>query len=187
MNKTVNVKNITLISMGIALNVVGAFIALNLRLPIYLDSIGTILIACMLGPKYAVITGVGGSLVSGMTFDIYSLYFAPVQITTGFLAGLMYKKGMLKGVKTLLGTFIFTLPTSIISATIAAFLFGGVTSSGSSYIVQILSHFNVPVVVGVFVTQVFTDYADKFLAVVLVGIVVNSMPKALKTSMTTNK
>ena len=94
---------------------------------------------------------------------------------------------MLKGVKTLLGTFIFTLPTRIISATIAAFLFGGVTSSGSSYIVQILSHFNVPVVVGVFVTQVFTDYADKFLAVVLVGIVVNSMPKALKTSMTTNK
>ena len=94
---------------------------------------------------------------------------------------------MLKGVKTPLGTFIFTLPTSIISATIAAFLFGGVTSSGSSYIVQILSHFNIPVVVGVFVTQVFTDYADKFLAVVLVGIVVNSMPKALKTSMTTNK
>ena len=94
---------------------------------------------------------------------------------------------MLKGVKTLLGTFIFTVPTSIISATIAAFLFGGVTSSGSSYIVQILSHFNVPVVVGVFVTQVFTDYADKFLAVVLVGIVVNSMPKALKTYMTTNK
>ena len=94
---------------------------------------------------------------------------------------------MLKGVKTPLGTFIFTLPTSIISATIAAFLFGGVTSSGSSYIVQILSHFNVPIVVGVFVTQVFTDYADKFLAVVLVGIVVNSMPKALKTSMTTNK
>ena len=29
MNKTVNVKNITLISMGIALNVVGAFIAKN--------------------------------------------------------------------------------------------------------------------------------------------------------------
>ena len=109
MNKTVNVKNITLISMGIALNVVGAFIALNLRLPIYLDSIGTILIACMLGPKYAVITGVGGSLVSGMTFDIYSLYFAPVQITTGYLAGIMYKKDMLKGVKTPLGTFIFTL------------------------------------------------------------------------------
>ena len=187
MNKTVNVKNITLVGMGIAINIIGAFIALGLRLPIYLDSVGTIFIACVLGPKYAVATGVLGSLVSGMTFDVYSLYFAPVQISTGLLAGIMYNKGFLKGAKTPLGVFLFTLPTSLISAMIAAFLFGGVTSSGSSYIVQILSHFNVPMVVSVFITQVFTDYADKFLAVVLVGIVVNSMPKALKTSMTTNK
>ena len=182
MNKTVNVKNITLISMGIALNVVGAFIALNLRLPIYLDSIGTILIACLIGPKYAVMTGVCGSLVSGITFDPYSIYFAPVQISTGLLAGLMYNKGFLKGKKTPLGVFIFTLPTSIISACIAAFLFGGVTSSGSSYIVQILSHFNVPMVVGVFVTQVITDYADKFVAVIIVALVVSAMPKNYKLS-----
>ena len=181
MNKTVNVKNITLISMGIALNVVGAFIALNLRLPIYLDSIGTILIACMLGPKYAVITGVGGSLVSGMTFDPYSIYFAPVQISTGLFAGLMYNKGFLEGKKTPLGVFVFTLPTSIISACIAAFLFGGVTSSGSSYIVQILSHFNVPMVVSVFITQVCTDYADKFLAVSLVALAVAVLPKSYKS------
>ena len=48
MNKTVNVKNITLVGMGIAINIIGAFIALGLRLPIYLDSVGTIFIACVL-------------------------------------------------------------------------------------------------------------------------------------------
>lgn len=187
MNKTINVKNLTLVGMGIALNIVGAFIALNLRLPIYLDSVGTIFIACVLGPKYAVLTGVLGSLVSGMTFDIYSLYFAPVQISTGLLAGLMYNKGFLKGAKTPLGVFLFTLPTSLISAVIAAFLFGGVTSSGSSYIVQILSHFNVPMVVSVFITQVFTDYADKFLAVVLVGLVVKALPKNFTKELANNR
>lgn len=187
MNKKTNVKNLTLVGMGIALNIVGAFIALNLRLPIYLDSVGTIFIACLLGPKYAVLTGILGSLVSGMTFDIYSLYFAPVQISTGFLAGLMYKKNMLKGLKTPLGVFIFTLPTSIISAAIAAFLFGGVTSSGSSYIVQILSHFNVPMVVSVFITQVFTDYADKFLSVILVGLVVSAIPKSFTKELADNR
>jgi Protein of unknown function (DUF1393). len=87
MNKNMNVRNLTLVGMGIALNVIGALVALGLRLPIYLDSIGTILIACLLGPKFAVMTGVCGSLVSGMTFDPYSLYFAPVQISTGLLAG----------------------------------------------------------------------------------------------------
>ena len=182
MNKKINIRNLTLVSMAIALNVIGALVALGLRLPIYLDSIGTILIACLIGPKYAVMTGVCGSLVSGITFDPYSIYFAPVQISTGLLAGIMYNKGFLKGKKTPLGVFIFTLPTSIISACIAAFLFGGVTSSGSSYIVQILSHFNVPMVVGVFATQVITDYADKFVAVIIVALVVSAMPKNYKLS-----
>lgn len=182
MNKKINIRNLTLVSMAIALNVIGALVALGLRLPIYLDSIGTILIACLIGPKYAVMTGVCGSLVSGITFDPYSIYFAPVQISTGLLAGIMYNKGFLKGKKTPLGVFIFTLPTSIISACIAAFLFGGVTSSGSSYIVQILSHFNVPMVVGVFATQVITDYADKFIAVIIVTLVVSAMPKNYKLS-----
>ena len=52
-----NIRNLTLVAMGISLNVIGALIALTLRLPIYLDSIGTILIACLLGSKYAVMTG----------------------------------------------------------------------------------------------------------------------------------
>lgn len=184
MNKNVNVRNISLIGLGIALNIIGAFIALTLRLPIYLDSIGTILIACLLGPKYAVITGVCGSLVSGMTFDIYSLYFAPVQISTGLLAGIMYNKGFLEGKKTPLGVLIFTIPTSIISAIIAAYLFGGVTSSGSSYIVQIMRALGMPDVLSVFVIQVFTDYIDKFVGVALVALSVNALPKSIKVSMT---
>ena len=110
MNKKIDTKKITLMSMGIALNIIEALTALTLKLPIYVDSVGTIFVACLLGPKYAVMTGVCGSLVSGMTFDVYSLYFAPVQISTGLLAGLMYKKGFLKGKRTPLGVFIFTLP-----------------------------------------------------------------------------
>ena len=175
-----NVKHLTYIAMGVALNIVGALVAYSLRLPIYLDSIGTILIACLLGPKYAVITGLAGSLVSGMTFDVYSIYFAPVQILTGFFSGIMYQKNFLKGMKTFLGVLIFTIPTSIASAVIAAFLFGGVTSSGSSYIVQMLGAIGVPTVVGVFATQIVTDYADKFLAVILVGLVVAALPKQIK-------
>lgn len=183
MNNNMNTRKLTLMAMGISINIIGALIALTLKLPIYLDSIGTILVACLLGPKYAVMTGVCGSLVSGMTFDPYSLYFAPVQISTGLFAGVMYNKGFLNGKKTPLGVFIFTLPTSLISAVIAAYLFGGVTSSGSSYIVQILSNLNVPMVVSVFVTQVCTDYADKFLAVILVALGVSALPSNYKLSL----
>ena len=41
---------ICLIALAIVMNVIGGQIALALRLPIYLDSIGTIMISAMLGP-----------------------------------------------------------------------------------------------------------------------------------------
>lgn len=181
MNK--QTRNLTLMGLGVTLNIVGAFIALQLRLPIYLDSIGTILVACLLGPKYAILTGLCGSVVSGITFDIYSLYFAPVQIATGLFAGMMYQKGFLKGKKTPVGVLLFTLPTSLISAVIAAFLFGGVTSSGSSYVVQILMQLGMPDVMSVFATQVMTDYMDKFIAVVLVAVGVAALPYSMKQTL----
>ena len=180
MNSNISVKRMTIISFGIALNIIGAFIALGLRLPIYLDSVGTIMVAALLGPKYAVMTGLCGSIISGMTFDIYSLYFAPVQISTGLLAGLMYKNNFLKGFKTPIGVFIFVLPTSILSSIISAGVFGGITSSGSSYIVQILSAFGLNKTVSVFITQIFTDYADKFIGVLLVSIGISALPTKYK-------
>ena len=176
----IDIKKISIVGFGIALNIVGAFIALTLRLPIYMDSIGTILVACLLGPKYAILTGLGGSIISGVTFDIYSLYFAPVQISTGLLAGYMYRKHFLEGKKTPLGVLIVTLPTSIISAVIAAKLFGGVTSSGSSYVVQVLKVLGMPDVASVFVTQVFTDYIDKYVAVLFVAAACKVLPHQFK-------
>lgn len=187
MNKKITTSELTLIALGVALNVIGAFIALNLRLPIYLDSIGTILIACILGPKFAIITGLCGSMVSGMTFDIYSFFFMPVQISTGLIAGLMYKKGFLNGMKTVFGVSVFSIPTSIISAIITAFIFGGITSSGSSYVVQILSSMGMNQVSSVFITQVLTDYADKFIAVMLVNSAVLAIPSTFRYKLKSSK
>lgn len=175
--KNLSTYQVSIIALGVVLNVVGAFIALILRLPIYLDSIGTIFIACLLGPKYGVLTGILGSFVSGITFDIYSLFIIPVQISTGLISGIMFKKGYLNGYKIFLGVMAFAIPTSILSAIIVSIVFQGVTSSGSSYIVQILSTFGISKFVGVFLTQVLTDYIDKFIAVLIVKYVISLIPK----------
>ena len=114
-------------------------------------------------------------------------FFRQVQISTGLIAGLMYKKGFLNGVKTPIGVLAFSIPTSILSAIIAAFVFGGVTSSGSSYIVQILSGFGINKVVSVFLTQVLTDYIDKLIAVLLVNSAVLSIPSNFIYKLKTNK
>lgn len=176
----VSTRALTLVALGITMNMVGGFIALQFKLPIYLDAIGTLMVASLLGPKYALLAGIGSNLVGGFTTDPYALYFIPSQIATGFIAGLMYEKGMLQGKKTLLGALIITIPTSFISACIAAYVFGGITSSGSSYIVQILKVLGVPDVISVFSTQVLTDYIDKLTGVFLVAAVLRVCPKSFK-------
>ena len=168
---------LTIMGIGIALNIIGAFIALNLRLPIYLDSIGTIMVGFVLGPFYGMVTGVLGSVVSGITFDIYSLYFAPVQIFTGFFAGYFYEKGLMKGKKLFLSVFIMTLFVSFTGACLTAYIFGGITSSGSSYIIVILNNLGVNPVVSAFITQFLTDYCDKLVAVLIMLQVVIRLPK----------
>ena len=160
------------IAMGILFNVLGAFIAMSFSIPFYMDSIGTILVAGLLGPKYAMLTGVLGSLTSGMTFDVYSFYYAPVQLLTGFFAGILYHGPWLKGYKTLIGTILVGIPTSIASAFITALLFNGITSGASSTIVVVLNHMGLNLVLSIFIVQVLTDYTDKLLAVILTKLII---------------
>lgn len=169
-----------MVALGIVLNIVGAFIALNLRMPIYLDSIGTVLSGALLGPAYGIATGVLGSLISGITFDIYSLYYAPVQIFTGLMAGLLFRSRWLEGRRLPFGSLFLSLPTSVVSAVITAFLFGGITSSGSSYLVVLMSKLGLNLTLSCFIVQVVTDYGDKLVAVLLVSAVLKVLTPEMK-------
>lgn len=69
------------------LNIIGAQIALVLKLPIYLDSIGTMVAAFLFGPLYGGLCGLVGNLITGFLFDSYSLFFAPSAVLLGILPG----------------------------------------------------------------------------------------------------
>ncbi|GAB6167928.1 membrane protein [Clostridium carnis] len=173
-------QKLTLMGVCVALNILGAFIALILRLPILLDSIGTIMVSALLGPVYGVITGLSSSIISGVTYDIYSLYFAPVQIIVGLIAGVLYKRDMLKGRKVLVSVILLSSMSALLGAIIAAYVFDGVTSSGSSYIVQILSAIGVSKVASVFIIQFIMDYADRLISVLLVNSAIKKLPLFIK-------
>lgn len=159
-------------TIGITLNVIGALIAMTFSIPFYMDSIGTILVAGLLGPKYAMLTGVLGSLTSGFTFDIYSFYYAPVQLMTGFFSGILYHTTWLQGKKTPIGSLLVGIPTSIASAMITAYLFGGLTAGSSSAFVFLFHNLGLNLVVSIFVVQILTDYTDKLLAVYLTRLII---------------
>ena len=175
----ISVKKMCIIAMAIVLNVFGGQIALILKLPIYLDSIGTIMIAILYGPLYGIIPPLLYGVVMGCTVDIYSLYFMPVGIILGLTTGLAARYFSLKGWRIIPGALLITIPGTIASSIITAVLFGGITSSGSTVIVQILNKAGLGLTQSVFIVQILTDYLDRLLSLVLVAYLLHVIPSRL--------
>ena len=169
----VNSRKITILAMCIAINLVGSWIALILKLPVYLDSIGTIMAGFAFGPIFGLITGVLTAFVNTIG-DPIALYFMPTQLIVGFIAGYVKSLKEKNSYKKLYRTLIMSVPAAISSAFIATYLFGTVTTAGSSYIVQFLrAILDLSDFVIVFITQLITDYADKLISILLVSKVYN--------------
>lgn len=68
--KNSSIRIISFMAIAIAINYIGANIALFLRLPIYLDMIGTLLVAVVFGPWLGAGTAIVSALISWMTTDL---------------------------------------------------------------------------------------------------------------------
>lgn len=169
----ISTKKITILALCVAMNMVGSWIGLMIKLPVYLDSIGTVMAGFAFGPVFGILAGVITALVNTIS-DPVALYFMPTQIIVGFTAG--YFKFLKRD--DFLSKFYLTpamsIPAAVSSALIATYLFGTVTTAGSSYIVQalraIMDISDFVIVLGV---QIITDYLDKLLSIILVSKIYN--------------
>lgn len=175
-----NTFKLIIMAMAVVINIVGAFVAATLKLPIFIDTIGTFLSAFLFGPISGMLTGIVTALINGLTFDPYSLYFMPVQLVIGIVAGVCYKKNLFKGKYLVLGILITTVIGSIVASIISAFVFGGITSSGTSFIVMYLKEAGVNIVTSIFSTQIIFDLVDKAITVLLVLSLIKSLPNNIK-------
>jgi hypothetical protein len=90
---------LSLMAVAIAINIaVGSLTAL-LRLPLYLDSVGTVLVGALAGPWAGALTG----LLSNLVWSLLPIpggagpataFFAPVAATVGLLAGFWASRGV---------------------------------------------------------------------------------------------
>ena len=175
----ISVRKMCVVALAIVLNVIGGQIALFFHLPIYLDSMGTIMIAMLYGPVYGMLPPLLYGLVMGFTLDIYSLYFMPVGLMLGLMTGLVSKYFSLKKWRMIPGAMMITVPGTIVSSIITAVLFGGITSSGSTVIVQVLNKAGMGLTASVFIVQILTDYVDRLLSLVVVSYLFRVIPSDL--------
>ncbi|KAF1302716.1 ECF transporter S component [Enterococcus saccharolyticus] len=123
-----------LVPVGVSLNVVGYQLCTILKLPVFIDQIGTYLVAMVAGPWVGLVTGLLGNIVNGMLNPV-AIPFGLVSVSIGLFAGYFSR---FKFFKNILGMIVACIILTIVSAGAAAivtvFMFGGVTGAGTDLV-----------------------------------------------------
>ena len=133
-------KSLVLIPIAVGINLVGGTIASTLKLPLFLDMIGTIVTAALAGPWVAAAVGFLTNLFLAIVTNPVYLPYSVVSILCGLVAGYMIKAGLFKKWWGVVLTWLVVVLVSVAaSSTITVLVFGGATgATGTSIITATL-------------------------------------------------
>ena len=167
-----------LIPVAIAINVVMGQIVALLKLPVYLDSIGTMLVAALCGPWAGALTGTLSNLIWGLAIDPNAFPWWPVAFFIGLVTGFCAKAGLFKNWwKVAITGFLVALTAAIVSTPIAVYLYGGITASGSSFITAYLLQTGQGMVQAVLSTGFLVEPVDKISTALLAFAIIQGLSK----------
>jgi energy-coupling factor transport system substrate-specific component len=169
---------LVLIPVAIAINIAIGQIIYSVKVPLYLDSIGTVLVGVLAGPWAGALTGLLTNLVWGLTgLNLTYAPYAAVAAVIGMLAGLFGESGWLrKWWKVVLAGIITGLVASAISAPITTYVFGGVTGSGTDVLQAMFRNAGLAILPASFAQGVSSDPLDKAITYLVVWLIVRGLP-----------
>ncbi|CAR14437.1 putative ABC-type transport system [Escherichia coli UMN026] len=168
---------LVLIVISIAINMIGGQLASMVKLPIFLDSIGTLISAVLLGPVIGMLTGLLTNLLWGLLTDPIAAAFAPVAMVIGLVAGWLARAGWFRTLpKVVVSGVIITLAVTVVAVPLRTALFGGVTGSGADLFVAWMHSMGQNLVESVAITVIGANLVDKILTAVIVWLLLRQLP-----------
>jgi|GEM_PF-36887 len=168
---------LVLIVISIAINMIGGQLASMVKLPIFLDSVGTLISAVLLGPVIGMLTGLLTNLLWGLLTDPIAAAFAPVAMVIGLVAGWLARAGWFRTLpKVVVSGVIITLAVTVVAVPLRTALFGGVTGSGADLFVAWMHSMGQNLVESVAITVIGANLVDKILTAVIVWLLLRQLP-----------
>jgi energy-coupling factor transport system substrate-specific component len=171
-----------LIAVAIVINIaIGQLVSL-LKLPIFLDSIGTVLVGVLAGPWAGGLTGLFTNLIWGLISSPVAAAFSPVAMVIGIVAGLFAKFGLFKSWwLAIIAGVIITVFNAIVAVPIRLYMFGGITGSGADFITAYMLALGRDLFGSVVVTVFTSNLIDKVVTAVLAWGIVKALPERTVT------
>jgi energy-coupling factor transport system substrate-specific component len=168
------------IAFCIALNLTVGQITAALKIPLYLDSIGTILVAVLIGPWSAVICGSAANLLAAAFGNPSMMFFIPVVMIIGAFSGFLARIGWFrKWYLVIFGGIVQGILAALVSAPISAYLFSGVMMAGTDFLVLYFRSVGNTILDSVLYQGLASDPADKVVSFLIVFILTKNLPQRL--------
>lgn len=179
-NQQNRIIGLAFIPLAIALNIgIGALIK-ALNLPLYLDSIGTIIATLMLGWKQGAIVGVLGFVLTSIFFNPFAIYFCFTQVCIALFVHLAGKKGLFGNIlKSIFSGVGLGIITALVSAPVIVYVFQGATGNGSALVTSFFAKMGNQIVNSILLSGFSIEPIDKGLQCLLAFLVLKSVPKNL--------
>ncbi|MCB0891912.1 MAG: hypothetical protein KDB51_08775 [Propionibacteriaceae bacterium] len=172
---------IAMIPVAIALNIVVGQLVAVLGLPVYLDSMGTVLVSALAGPAAGVVTGILTNVIWGLILNPVFLPFAVVQVVIGMMAGYAARIGVFRKpwLPPIAGA-ITGIVAAMISAPISAFVLGGATGGGTGALVGMFQAMGSSLLGATTLQGLLSDPLDKLISFTVVYLVLSALPARFK-------
>lgn len=166
-----------MIPVCVAVNFVGGQLAAILKLPVYLDAIGTFFIAMLCGPWVSAVTGMLSNIVAGIA-NPSNFPFLPVGIIIGITAGFLAKKRMFTvWWKWIISILILSAVSILAAAPVVVLLYGGITGGGTSIITAVAMAAGANIWTAFFGTEGIFTVLDRIISFIICWLVIRVIPK----------
>jgi energy-coupling factor transport system substrate-specific component len=170
---------VALILASLGLNFAGHAIAVTFGLPLFLDSIGTVLAGVVGGPWVGGSVGFISNLVSSNTVDPIAAPYGIVSFAVGFVAGLARYLNLQKRASGWAALWLITFVIASVVSTPLNFLISGGKSGvalGDS-IYATLSGAHIPRIIAALLGEAAVDLPDKLITVVAALLIAQDLPE----------
>ena len=161
-------KCLVLIPIAVGINLIGGTLCSALKLPLFLDMIGTIVVACLSGPWVAALTGL-----------LVYLPYAAVSVLCGLVVGYMVKAGLFhKKWGVVVIWLVCTFVNAISASLITTFVYGGATGvNGTSVLTATLVVAMKDILASVISSSLIENLLDKGITVAIAWVIVQKIPR----------
>ncbi|MBA2853377.1 energy-coupling factor transport system substrate-specific component [Methanococcus maripaludis] len=167
----------TTIPVGIAINAIGGQIATFLKLPIFLDSIGTVLSGFLLGPVGGALVGFFTNILLGFILDPSYIPFSVVNIVIGLVSGYVAVKHGINLKNSIIVGLVLAIIAPMVGTPIAVYLYGGLVGGGVDLLTAVFLHSGQDIFSSAFLARIPANLVDKLLSCILVYYIIKPFPK----------